>query len=86
MQQILTDRKLLRGMRAEAENARNYVETYLCDALLAVVSELIPDDHEPAGHELRSIVMIRADEPVVEPDETEEFLSRLGELVDALKV
>jgi hypothetical protein len=85
LQQILIDRKMLRDMHAEAEKARNYVEMYFCDALLAVISELLPDDHEPSGHELHSIVMIKADGPVAEPDEAEEFLSRLGELVDALK-
>lgn len=86
MQQILTDRTMLRGIRSEAESARNYVETYFCDALLAAISEVLPDDHEPCGLELRSTVMIKAVEAVEEPDETEEFLSRLGELVDALKV
>lgn len=86
MQQILTDRTLLRETRSAAEAARNYVETYFCDTLLAVISELLPDDHEPCGVELRSTVMIKAAEPVEEPDETEEFLCKLGELVDALKV
>lgn len=86
MQQILTDRTMLRSMRSEAEAARNYVETYFCNALLAVISELLPEDHEPCGLELRSTVMLKVAEVVEEPDETEEFLYRLAELVDALKV
>lgn len=86
MQQILTDRTVLRAMRAEAESARNYVEKYFCDTLLAVISDLLPDDHEPSGVELRCTVMLKAVEQLEEPDEREDFLSKLGELVDALKV
>jgi hypothetical protein len=86
MRQVLTDRTMLRSMHAEAKAARNYTEMHFCDALLALIAEVLPDNHQPSGLELSTRVMTRAYEPVMEPNETEEFLGKLGELVEALKV
>jgi hypothetical protein len=87
MHQLVTDRALLRRMREEAERKRNYVEVHFCDALLATVREILPDNCEPTGFDLKATVILReAEEAPPPPDATEEFITALAGLVDALKV
>ena len=75
-------------MQSAAIQSRNHVEMFFCECLLAAVRELLPDDVEPTGADLRATVIVRAVEPqdVQETTPEEELLAVLSQLVDALKV
>lgn len=79
---------MLRQMHATAVAARNHVEAFFCDCLLDAVRELLPDDVEPAGADLRATVIVRAVEAQEVPDVApeEELVAVLSQLVEALKV
>lgn len=88
MRQLVLDREMLRRMRAAASESRNHVEVFFCECLLTAVRELLPDDAEPTGADLRATVIVSAVEAQEVQDVTpeEELLAVLGQLVEALKV
>lgn len=88
VRQLVLDREMLRQMHATAVAARNHVEAFFCDCLLDAVRELLPDDVEPAGADLRATVIVRAVEAQEVPDVApeEELVAVLSQLVEALKV
>lgn len=88
VRQLVVDRGMLRSMHSAALAARNHVEAFFCDCLLAAVRELLPDDVEPTGADLRATVIINSVEGCDVPDVTpeEELLAALAQLVEGLKV
>eukprot|EP00892_Ulva_mutabilis_P003589 jgi/Ulvmu1/1601/UM111_0029.1 len=87
MRQLVVDRAMLRGMHSAAVAARNHVEAFFCDCLLAAVRELLPDDMEPTGADLLATVIVNAVETAESLDVApeDELLAALAQIVQSLK-